>query len=286
MHEFRGKRVTIMSCSDCNTKCEHCYISYDGNFTGDKLFHIADKLKNAGLTVKINGTEPLMHRDYLRTYNLIGQVHALTNGLVFKNYSFDYLDEIRSYGITSLNISYHFDFHEQISKVPKDFLFELWEQILKRGMGFTILCTISTLNMHKIINYCETALFYGAFRIRFTNLLKQGNACSLDNGLILNPSQIDKVIADINKARRLFPKERLYIERCGSFGVSINRHKFCCPGGKDTVVLAPNMMVYPCVFLVQPGREIGAYYDGKIFINDSWKYHSKQCYALYELNHL
>ena len=34
-----------MACSDCNAKCEHCYISYTGNFTGDELFKLCNDLK-------------------------------------------------------------------------------------------------------------------------------------------------------------------------------------------------------------------------------------------------
>ena len=30
MVEYNGKKVTIMSCSNCNTKCKHCYVSYKG----------------------------------------------------------------------------------------------------------------------------------------------------------------------------------------------------------------------------------------------------------------
>lgn len=285
MREFKGNKVVIMSCSDCNTRCEHCYISYNGNFTGDHLFRVADNLMKSGVSVFISGTEPLMHQDFLRTYQLVGQHHALTNGLIFQNNSFDYLDEINSYGINALNISYHFDLHDQISKVPKVFLLELWREIVNKGMSFTINCTISTFNMHKIIEYCEEALSYGAFRIRFTNLLKQGNACALDEKLILSYSQIDEVIVSINKARKLFPKEKLYIERCGSFGANIKTPKFHCPAGNDTVVLAPNLMVYPCVFTVQRGKEIGFYSNGKIYINEEWKNNGEQCIALFELNH-
>lgn len=34
MKEFSGRNVTIMSCSDCNTRCKHCYVSYKGNIDG------------------------------------------------------------------------------------------------------------------------------------------------------------------------------------------------------------------------------------------------------------
>ena len=37
--EFNGNRIIIMTCSDCNTKCKHCYISYNGNFNANELYN-------------------------------------------------------------------------------------------------------------------------------------------------------------------------------------------------------------------------------------------------------
>lgn len=265
-HEYTGERVIIMACSDCNTKCKHCYISYKGNFTGEDLFQTACALMESGYSVSINGTEPLIHKEYLKTYELIGQKRALTNGLVFKD-NFEYLDEINVHGISALNISYHFDLHNQISSVPKSYLDILWREILSRGMKFTINCTISTSNMYRIPQYCKEALSLGAFRIRFTNLLNQGTAHYLENDLLLSDSQIDYVLDSINNARKLFSKDDLYIERCGSFGANSRTKNFYCPAGMDRVFLTPNRKVYSCVFMTQPGYEIGFYKDRKIYIS-------------------
>ena len=236
-----------MSCSDCNTKCRHCNISYKGRFTADDLFKIASNLMHSGYNISINGTESLMYKEYLKIYKLIGQDNALTNGLVFEN-NYDYLDEIKLYGISVLNVSYHFDLHSKISTVPKDFLMKLWKEILYRDMRFTINCTISSKNMYKIQQYCEEALSFGAYRIRFTNLLNQGAARCLDRELMLSNSQIDYVINSIDSARSSFLKKDLYIERCGGFGPNPKTKKFYCPAGTDRVFLTPDRKVYPCVF--------------------------------------
>lgn len=42
--EYSGNRVIIMTCSDCNTRCKHCYISYKGNFDDEKLYQICNDL--------------------------------------------------------------------------------------------------------------------------------------------------------------------------------------------------------------------------------------------------
>lgn len=46
MIEYTGKQVTIMSCSDCNANCEHCYISYSGNMSGEDLVKMCQAFKN------------------------------------------------------------------------------------------------------------------------------------------------------------------------------------------------------------------------------------------------
>lgn len=282
---YDGKNVIIMSCSDCNTSCRHCYISYSGDFSSDTLYETAYNLKKNGYSVLINGTEPLLHEDYLETYKLINQKMALTNGLVFRD-NFSYLDKIKSYGITGLNISYHFNFHDDISNVSAEYLRSLWKEILSRNMRFSINCTISTKNMQNILDYCNQAFAFGAFKIRFANLLRQGAALNFDNSLILNNFQINYVLNNIEHARKKFPKEKLYVARCGSLGPGVNNRKFYCPAGIDNAYLTPDFKVYPCFFLSKPGYEIGLYKDGKIFIDSTYQNDGKSCKAAEILNNI
>ena len=84
VREFNGKLVFIMSCSDCNTKCSHCYLTYNDNFDGSTLFRVASALSER-YELRINGSEPLMHREYLQTLAKVKQYSVMTNGLIFKN---------------------------------------------------------------------------------------------------------------------------------------------------------------------------------------------------------
>ena len=281
-HEYKGRQVTIMCCNECNSQCRHCYISYEGNFTGESLYHTACALQQNGYVVSLNGTETLMHREYLKTYKLVNQKIAMTNGLVFEN-DFDYLDEVRSFGITRLNISYHFDLQDQISSISRGYLIDLWEKVIARGIKLQINCTLSKINMHKIHQYCDEALSYGANRIRFTNLINQGKANNLKKELFLDRSDIDLVIENINSARKSFNKESLCIERCGSFGPcgSMNFH---CPAGTGNVFLTPDFKIYPCLFLTQQSYAIGFYQDGMIYIKDGYSNDGNCCLALNALN--
>lgn len=90
---YDGKIVAIMSCTKCNAKCEHCYISYNGNLSGDELYDMVNKLKDR-YEIYINGSEPLINREYLKSYTLSNYYSPITNGLVFYN-NFDYIDELK-----------------------------------------------------------------------------------------------------------------------------------------------------------------------------------------------
>ena len=137
MKEYQGKIATIMSCTKCNINCKHCYISYTGNLSGEELYDMVDKLKDKH-EVYINGSEPLMNKDYLKSYTLSGYSSPITNGLVFYN-NYDYIDELKKAGITNLRISYHFDMHDEISQVPRSFLEELFKDKLSTYTTYFLL---------------------------------------------------------------------------------------------------------------------------------------------------
>lgn len=132
MKEYTGSTVKIMSCSKCNFKCSHCYIGYDSDFDSDELYNLVDQLRKK-YKVKINGTEPLLNKNYLKSFDLAGEDIILTNGLVFKN-NLSYIDEIAKTSIKRICISYHFGIHDLISKVSRSFIETLIPEVRKRGL--------------------------------------------------------------------------------------------------------------------------------------------------------
>lgn len=277
--KYTGKMVTIMSCSDCNVRCKHCYISYKGNFQAQELNEMVNTLKKR-YEVRINGAEPLIHKDFLEAYKSSGQYGPLTNGLVFKN-NLEYLDQIKSVGMRELYISYHFDFHDDVSLVPKDYLEQLFKEIKARGLNFVIMCTLTSKNYNKIEEYCDKAYHLGASAIKFTNFLKQGNATGMDNNLVLSEKDLKEFFRLIHNVRQKYDKEVFEIKRCGSFGPELYREKnnFKCVAGINNLCITPDKKVYPCVFLAKPGYEIGYYKDGEIFISSEFVNDSKKCLA-------
>ena len=283
VHEYDGKLVFIMSCADCNVSCKHCYLTYSENFDSDALFEIASRLSSR-YEVRINGSEPLLHRDFLKTVARVKQYSIMTNGLVFRN-NYDYIDEVRTTGIQELAISYHFDMHDEISSVPKSYLEDLFREILRRDLKVRINCSLSKKNFRKAFEYCSTCISLGVQKIRFTNFLNQGKAkINLNDSIFLTDLDRMEFFEIIESARMRIPKEILNIERCGSFGKNPNKQNFYCGGGVNNIALAPDLKIYPCVFLVEPKYEIGFYEDGKIYIYDDFVYSNDNCLALTNLN--
>ncbi len=82
MCEFtNGSEVCIMACSDCNTKCKHCYISYSGNIREDILLDLCHELSHK-YKIFLNGTEILLHPGFLDSIKFNKQRSLITNGLV------------------------------------------------------------------------------------------------------------------------------------------------------------------------------------------------------------
>lgn len=211
-HIFHGKTVKMLTCSDCNIRCKHCYISFKGNFDGEELAHIVDNLSNE-FEVRINGTEPLLHKEYLQSIKKVHQTMVLTNGLVFKD-NYSYIDELKIYGIDTIGISYHFDFHDDISSVKKKYLEKLFVIIISKGLDIRIMSTITSKNYKKVLEYCEFCKNLGIRKIRFTNFMLQGNATNLEKSLILTDAERQEFFEIIDKARSFYPIETLKITRC------------------------------------------------------------------------
>ena len=165
MKEFNGSHVTIMSCSDCNTKCKHCYVSYKGNFKGDNLYNICNKLKDK-YQLNINGTEVLLHKDFFPTYNLIGQKRLLSNGIII-NHDDTIIDYIKNSSIEMVAMSYHFVIQDDISDISQELLKKNITKLQKNNIKVELMCTITKDNYDKIIQICENVVKLGVKKVRF-----------------------------------------------------------------------------------------------------------------------
>lgn len=280
MKEYTGKTVKIMTCSKCNTKCKHCYINYSGDFDPDELYNIVKNLKKK-YEVKLNGTEPLLNEDYLKSFKIADEDIILTNGLVFKN-NLELVDKIKEAGIKRICISYHFSLHEYISSIKKDYLEEIIPQIRNKGIDVELMCTISKLNYNNIDEFCKKAIELGANYIYFIEYMDTNKI----DGLQINEDERKEFFKEINEARDKYDKETLMVTRSGNFNRDSYRYdkNFNCPAYNNLVVMTPDYKIYPCNLLINKNEEIGYYKDGKIYVVDNYNSNSNECLYCKKLN--
>ena len=273
MKEYTGKTVKIMTCSKCNTKCKHCYINYSGDFDPDELYDLVKTLKKK-YEVRLNGTEPLINEEYLKSFKLAEEEIVLTNGLVFKD-NLELVDKIKDTGVKRICISYHFLLQELISSVKKEYLDEIIPKIREKGIDVELMCTISKLNYNRIIEFCDKAISLGANYIYFIEYMDKNNL----EGLSLTKEERNEFFKQLSEARDKYDKDVLMVTRCGNFNRDSYKYdkNFNCPAYNDMVVMTPDYKIYPCNFLISKEEEIGYYKDGKIYVVDNYECNPNEC---------
>lgn len=276
--KYCGKTVKIMCCSMCNNKCSHCYINYSGNFDPDELLEIVNKLKNK-FEVKINGTEPLLNERYLKSFKAAGEELVLTNGLVFKD-NLDLVDKIIESGIKRICISYHFLIQKDISRVDSCYLDQLIPKIRKKGIDVELMCTISSNNYDRILDFCKKTVELGANYIYFIEYMSKEDSTNIvDKKYLLDNEMRKKFFQQLEFARKMYDMNTLMITRCGNFGLNpySSNKNFYCPAYDNLVVMTPDYKIFPCNFLISESNEIGFYKNGDIFIKENYVSCNNNC---------
>lgn len=283
MVEYSGKSITIMCCSKCNVKCQHCYIEYTGNISSDKLEEIVMRLKEK-YEVSLNGTEILLNPEYLKILKILEQDRVLTNGIIIHNND-KLLDEMKENNIEWVCMSYHFDFHNLISPVDKEIIHDNIRKLKEKGFNVELMATISTINYGKVEEMVNKAIALGADCLRFTNLFNEGRTTNLDNKLLLNDEQINNFFDQFYYCKEKYG-DKIKIRRSGTFSRDFRKinSTYYCPANANTIALAPNLKVYPCPFLVKEGYEIGSYDNGIIYLDEIYDNDNSKCMLHETLN--
>ena len=264
--EYLGQRLIILISSKCNTKCKHCYISYEGSRDPNELFEMINLLKDKYI-IELNGAEILTNLGYLKSYKLLGQHFLISNGKAILDNPLT-IEKLKENEITTVSLSYHFGIQDKISAVSFYYLNQIIDTLHRNDIEVRLMTTINSDNYNSILNMCDNALLLGARAIKFTNYISQGNALNLDDNNKLTNYQKKIFFEQLDIARQIYDKYDLLIERCGTFGKNSNLQKdhFQCVCIENSVVLTPDNNIYPCIFLAKPGYEIGKYVNGKILL--------------------
>ena len=278
MSEYKGDILNIMLCSSCNTHCKHCYISYKGNFDTKTLDELIANFK--GKQITLNGTEPLMFPQYLKYFKQVRQDYIFTNSnIIYKNPLI--LDDIIANDIKKVCFSYHYKIQEQVSSIPLSQVEECVKMCLEKGLKVKLLCSVCKSNYKYLREFCEHALKLGASEILFTNFILQGNAIKYGfKELLLSDEELLFTLKEINEIRKLYDKNVLKIERCGSFANSIKSKNYLCDVGIKDVTITPDLKLYPCIFFAGMKEfEMGYYKDGKFIITRECNHPCDDCLA-------
>lgn len=272
---FSGRQVIIMTTLRNNGECENYYIPFSDHFDSDELYETVRNFQNQGYSVRLDGTEPLLDPWHLKSFKLAGQKTAATNGLVLTENS-HYIFTIREAGIENINVSYHFDLQKDLSGVPPR-LVEAALRIITLGWLKASLTTIITRPyLEKIPEYCEWCIKRGVTEIHFVNYLPQGKA---NDNWVLTPDDRKRYYDIISEQRRKYSAGSLRISSSCSFG-ACESSNITCRAAYESVVLTPEYKVYPCPFMMKPGKECGFYKDGFVFIKKNLAFPRHDCVAL------
>lgn len=288
MVEYTGKFVILMLCSECNNNCSHCYIDYKGRFSDDELSKLVPELLKK-YKVDMNGTEPILFEEYFKYFKMAGNTRILTNGIALID-NYDLMNKLKANGIDTIRLSYHYGIQDKISSIKMVELDRLIEQLLDNDFKVKLMCSLSKDNYKCIDEFCDKALSLGVESVKFTNFINQGNAkINYKESSFLDRDQIKYVLEEIDEERKKYNPNKLYIERCGSFGQNNNGHKskFKCLYMNNIAVITPDKKVYGCVFDIAKGNEIGFLDDdNRIIFFDEPDKNDTYCKVLKKNNHV
>ncbi|MBR3115907.1 radical SAM protein [Candidatus Saccharibacteria bacterium] len=279
---FPGWQILIMITSECNTRCRHCYLPYEGSFDPDELQNMIAQFQKDGYSVYLNGSEPLLNPEYLPAFQLADQKIVMTNGLVLVQRP-EYIREIREAGIGTIGVSYHFDIQTYFSRVSLDVAKRALNIVKDAGIHARVMTTITKPYVDMIPKYCDWCIENGFEEIRFTNFIAQGRAQELDSDLILDLEDRKHYYELITALRAKYSIDELCITSCGSFG-DCGSPNMSCMALNDFVILTPDYKVYPCFFQTQPGMECGIYHEGHIYTKTGFKFPRHDCTSLHLFN--
>ena len=257
---YPGRRILITTASQGDGNCK---LPFSSGFGADELYDLVSNFKKQGYSVCLDGVEPLSAPGYLRAFELAEQKTVITNGLSICENS-QYIYDIRDAGIETVGVFYHFDIHSRLSKIYLR-LAETALDIAKNAFLNTCVVTAMTRPyLDKIPEYCAWCVKKGYNEIRFMNFMGRGWDKNTKDELVLSPDDRRSYYEIISSERKKYPKDILRITSRGSFEACGTPHMGCM-AIRDSIVLAPNYMAYPCYYMIESGKECGFYRDGRIF---------------------
>lgn len=276
MHEFKGKRVKIITTSGCNLKCNHCYVNYQGHRNYREVQSMIDSLKEK-YELRLDGAELLTDFSYLPLMKKIGQDNFCSNGKIILEQPEKALSALKENDIKTMYLSYHYGIQTQLTDFSLADIEKAIKLLQEAGITVGLMCTLTKDNWTLLDELCDQAIRLGINYVQINRLILQGRARKNMKDVVITDDMLPAFFKVYYENRKKYSNS-VYLE-CGKAFEYVENGSFHCRSVNSKVWIGLDNKVYPCVFLIQPGMEIGEYIDGKVMIYDNVNWGGKKCAA-------
>jgi radical SAM protein with 4Fe4S-binding SPASM domain len=257
--------VDIFVTSRCNLNCIHCFA--DGNLGNSRELNVNDlksifnQLESMGVfEVRINGGEPLLHRDIKEILAFLREKRfrkvMLTNGTLLNDKIVKLLKESGTIPTISLDDSRKED-HDSFRGVRGAFdkTVEALQLLKHHGVEFGINCCINKSNMARCEEIITLAEKMGARRIAFLDLKPAGRMKS-NPSVIPSYNEYEAVMAGLSIAKAMHRKTDVALDtflHCYPLRESILEARkgfVSCLAGKTRLTIDSDGFIYPCNLVI------------------------------------
>jgi len=263
--------VDVFITSRCNLLCLHCFADA-GKANAQELplsnlKSIFDQLEKMGvLELRINGGEPLLHREVRRVLSYLGQKRfrkvLLTNGTLLDEEIALLMHESGTIPTVSLDDSLA-EGHDLFRGVKGSFrrTIAALEILQRHGIEYGINCCLQKNNLNRYEEIIGLAAKHGAARITFLDIKPMGRIKGSSNWVPSYP-EYEKVMNDLVVAKAKHREIDVSVDaflHCTPLKESVleaRKGYVSCQAGKTRLVIDSQGLVYPCNLVVSDPRWI------------------------------
>jgi radical SAM protein with 4Fe4S-binding SPASM domain len=257
--------VDVFITSRCNLNCVHCFSGRDrakqAELSLNDLKSIFSQLEQMGvLEVRINGGEPLLHREIAKILPTLSEKRfrkvILTNGTLLNEEILILLKDSGTIPTVSLDDSEEAE-HDLFRGVKGSYerTIEALKLLQKHGIQYGINCCLHRRNLNRHQDIINLAVKYGAYRIAFLDLKQVGRMKDHPNwvpsyteyqetfnSLLVARAKNRKVDVSLDAFMHCYPLKECVLEARKGF--------VSCKAGISGLSIDSEGSVYPCGLVI------------------------------------
>ncbi len=249
----------------CNLRCKHCSVTSHGDLKTDlplsEWVKILDELKRSKLlSLTITGGEPMCRPDFV---DFLGEIYARpfrfsinTNATLITPAIIETI-KLYSSRFDGFMVSLDGPDRQTVDSQRGDGVFDDMvigvKKLRMSRIPFGFYCTVTNLNVDRVVETAELAISLGAGWIKFNNYLVAGPV--LDSGLIPESNRINRAAEDLRLLTAKYPGKirgtllDMHMRMLKFKRGELKKRKdkaFSCGAGLGKVAVFPDGRVTPC----------------------------------------